>query len=130
MKTDLAVTMAAVGTALRAAYPLANVYNDLEKSITIPCWIVDAPEDDMEIGITFGRTDQYQLPVWYVIGDSWTKDSRDALSAVLSGNPDVAGVIEGASTSAFDINVVSAKIARLTIGDIAYPGLRFLIDVV
>jgi hypothetical protein len=130
VKTDLAVTMAAIGTALRSAYPGANVYNDCEKSVTIPCWIVDVPEDDMDIGITFGRTDQYQLPVWYVIGDSWTKDSRDALSAVLSGTPDVASVIEGASTTDFDINVVSAKLAKVTIGDVAYLGLRFLNDIV
>ena len=122
---DLAATMD--GLAARAATVVETVYPWPVEAVTVPCVLVDYPTG-IDIAITDQRGDHVVVPVYFLVGQTGTKDARDALSAALTGAGDLVDAMSGIYSYG-DVDVGSASIARIEIGGVTYLGLKFIVDV-
>jgi hypothetical protein len=111
------------------AYGIPNAYGYPVESVTVPCLLVDFP-DTIELSETFQRGgDHVVLSVWHLVGQSFTKDSRDALSLAIQGGADLVDAIEGAYSWG-DVDVVKAEVSTVTIASSTYLGIKLTVDVV
>jgi hypothetical protein len=116
--------------ALASAAGLApDVYAWPVDSITVPCVVVGYPSEIL-FDLTFQRGgDELTVPVWYVVGDTSTKDARDRLSTIVGDASSVKSALDGAQAFG-DVRVVSAAVERITVGSIAYLAVRFDAEII
>jgi len=90
--------------------------------------IVDYPTD-IDIGSTMQRgSDHLSLPVLVLVAQTFSRESRDALSDVIAGSADLVAAIEGAHAWG-DAAVTDAKVTAVVVGGIEYLGLKLTVDV-
>jgi hypothetical protein len=125
---NLTAIMDGLGAQITAWGGVPNVYTYPVGAVTVPCAIVDYPSH-IDLAVTMQRGgDHVVLPVLFLVGESWTKDSRDALSAVIAGGSDLADAIEGAFSYG-DIDTIDAEVTTVTVSGIAYLALKITVDV-
>jgi hypothetical protein len=125
---DLAAVMDGIGTAVTASGLARNVYSYPVNAVVTPCVLVDYPTA-IDLSSTMQRgTDHVSLPVLYLVDKNYTRESRDALSAVIAGGTDLVAAIEGAHAWG-DAAVTDAAVTSVMVGEIAYLGLKLTVDV-
>jgi hypothetical protein len=106
-----------------------NVYAYPVESVTVPCIVVGYPKN-IDFDAVFVRGgDRVELPVWFVVGKTGTKDARDGLSRILADASSVKSVFEGTQSFAQTIRVTDAEIAEITIAGVDYLGAKFTLEV-
>lgn len=93
---NLTAVMDGIAAQVLATGQVRESYAWPPDTVVVPSCLVDLP-DRIEIGTTFGRgSDTLELPVFLLIDQRFTKDSRDTLSAFIDGGlEDVCAAIEG-----------------------------------
>jgi len=121
--------MDGIGTAITASGLARNVYSWPTGTIVEPCALVDYPTN-IDIGATFQRgSDHLSLPVLFLVGQTFSRESRDALSDVIAGGSDLVAAIDGAHAWG-DASVTDATVTAVVVGGIEYLGLKLIVDVV
>lgn len=126
---DLAAVMDGIGAQIEAWGGVRNVYSYPVDTVVEPCALIDYPTR-VDISATMQRGgDHLELPVLILVGQRYTKDSRDALSAVIAGGADIVAAIEG-NYAYGDVAVRDATVTVVTVGQTDYLGLKLTVDVV
>jgi len=126
---NLEAVMDGIGAQLTAWGGVPYVYSYPVAGVNVPCVLVDYPSH-IDLGTTFTRGgDHLSIPVLFLVGQNWTKESRDALSDVLLGGADIVAAIEGAYAYG-DITVTDAEVTTIVVGGLDHLGLKLTVDVV
>jgi len=125
---DLAAVMDGIGTQVTAWGGVPYVYSYPGAAVNVPCCLVDYPSH-IDIATTMQRGgDHVSLPVLFLVGQTWSKESRDALSAIIAGGADIVAAIEG-SYAYGDIAVTDAEVTTVVVGGLDHLGLKLTVDV-
>jgi hypothetical protein len=117
------------GLAGLAAGLAPDVYAWPVDSVSVPCIVVGYPTD-IVLDVTFQRGgDEMTVPVWFVVGETSTKDARDRLSTILADASSVKSALDG-SQSFGDVRVTDVGIETIEIGAIKYLGAKFDVEVI
>ena len=126
---DLAAIMDGIAAQIAASGLARNVYSYPVSTVVEPCALVDYPTR-IDLSATMQRgTDHVVLPVLFLVSQTFSRESRDALSAVIDGAPDLVSAIEG-SYAYGDVAVTDADVTAVVVGGIEYLGLKLTVDVV
>jgi hypothetical protein len=126
---NLAAVMDGIGVCLTNWGGSPYVYSYPVAGVNTPCALVDYP-DHIDLSVTFGRGgDRVTLPVLFLVGQLWSKDSRDALSDVIAGGADLVAAIDGAHAWG-DAEVTDAVVTTAVVGVLEYLALKLTVDVV
>ena len=105
-----------------------NVYPWSADSITVPCVVVGYPTR-VEYDLTFQRGgDTYEIPVWYVVGQTSSKTSRDRLSTALTGVVSVKEALDG-NHDFGAVRVTDATVETFVIGELTHIAIRYSCEV-
>ena len=126
--SSLAAVMDGIGAALTAWGGVRNVYTYPGEAIVDPCALVDFPTR-IVIGTTFGRgSDTLTIPVLLLAGQSYMRETRDALSALISGGADAIAAIEGPHAWG-SAHVEDVDVTPVVVGGITYLALKITVEV-
>jgi hypothetical protein len=126
---DLSAIMDGLGAAITASGLARNVYSWPTSTVVEPCALVDYPSR-IDLSATMGRgSDHVTLPVLFLVGQTFSRESRDALSDVIAGGADIVAAIEGAHAWG-DVAVSETAVTAVVVGGIEYLGLKLTVDVV
>lgn len=129
---DLAGTMDALAAKVPAAASY-RVHAWPMESITPPCVVVGYPKS-IDFDTTFGRgSDTAVFPVWFIVGKIATKQSRDALSEIITGAAGIKDALDGALTvgaTTADVRVTDCTPEEVTVAATTYMAARFDCEVV
>ena len=125
---DLSAIMDGIAAQITASGLARNVYSWPVSTVVEPCALVDYPTK-IDLSSTFGRgTDHVSIPVLFLVSQTFSKESRDALSAVIDGSADLVAAIEGVYAYG-DVAVTDADVTAVVVGGIEYLGLKLTVDV-
>lgn len=125
---DLGAIMDGVATLLSSSSIAPTVYGWPADSVSVPCAVVGYPTR-MEFDTVMGRGgDLVELPVYVLVGRTGTKDSRDALSAILADTSSVKSALDGARSFG-SVRVTDATIDEVTVSGLVYLAARFTTEV-
>lgn len=125
---DMTATMDGLAALITADSLVSQVYAYPVESVTVPCAVVGYPTE-IEFDLTFQRGgDRVELPVWFIVGKTGTKDARDRLSVVLADATSVKDSLDG-SQSFGSVRVTDASIEEVTVSGVAYLSARFDVEV-
>jgi hypothetical protein len=106
-----------------------NVYSFPVESVSVPCVVVAYPTT-IEFDLTFKRGgDRMVVPLFFVVGKANSRDTRDALSLVMTGTGSIKEALDGAQSFG-DVRITDAAIQELTIGGVPYMAARFQAEVI
>lgn len=110
---------------IAAAAPTANVFGWPVESIQPPAVVVGFPTS-WEFDASFGSSEVGTaiVPVWFVVGRSSTKESRNALSDIMSSTSSVKAILDGLQTFG-DVRVTGAEVSELSVAGVAYLAAKF-----
>lgn len=128
---NLADIMDAIADTLVDAGVTDRAYPYPVQTVNVPCAVVGYPSK-VTLDITFKEGgDEATFPVWFVVGDVMKKESRDALSAVLTGAGSIKAALDGdlggVVSSARAVDIV---IEQITIGGSDYLAAKIDLDVI
>ncbi len=128
---DLAVVMDAIAQELLDADVVTRAYGWPYSDAKPVSAIVNYPEDDIEFDVVFGRgSDRAVFPVYIVCGLANERTARDVASGYITGATAVKDALDGDLGGAVQTaRVMTANIARLTLGGTEYLAVRFDLEV-
>jgi hypothetical protein len=125
---DLTATMDGLAALAVSANLAKNVYAYPVESVTVPCIVVGYPST-IDLDATMARgSDHVEIPVWYVVGKTGTKDARDGLSLILADASSVKSVFDG-NQSFGAVRVTDVEIAEITIAAVVHLGAKFSLSI-
>jgi PKD repeat protein len=100
--------------------------------VVTPCVLVDFPKITFDLtfqGAAATQThNRYEFPVYYLVGEAGTKDVRDALSNILTGQASVKAALDGPHSFGA-VRCSDASIAQVAVAASIYVGARFDVEV-
>lgn len=106
-----------------------NIYPWPADTVAVPCALVGYPTD-IEFDLTMGRgSDRAVFPVFFMVGKTSDKSSRNALSLILADATSIKDALDG--THSFGaVRVTDCKVNEVTVGAIAYLAAVFTTEVI
>lgn len=125
---DLTAIMDGLATLATNASLAKNVYAYPVESVTVPCVVVGYPTT-MDFDTVMARGgDRVEIPVWFVVGKTGTKDARDVLSLILADSSSAKSVFDG-NQSFGAVRVTNVAISEITIDSVVYLGAKFNLSI-
>ncbi len=124
-----------------AAYAISSgvttrAYGWPNAQATPPCMYVDYPTK-LDFDYTFhtlatAGVVELTFPLWFLVGDVLDKDSRDALSVIITGATGIKNLLDGAQGGTYlqTARVTNCKIGTKLIGGVDYLAAIFDLDVI
>jgi hypothetical protein len=136
MSFDLSTTMDGIAAYAVSSGVTARAYGWPVPNPQPPCLIVGYPTK-LDFDMTFhalgtvGVVDA-TFPLWFLVGLVLDKDSRDALSAIISGAAGIKNLLDGAQGGTYlqSARVMDCKIETTTIAGVEYLAAHFDLDVI
>jgi hypothetical protein len=129
MTFSLAAAMDAIAAQLLAAGVTPRAYAWPLKEVSPPCAVVGYPAE-IPFDLTFGGGQEFEIPVYVLVGPAADRDTRAALSAALAGASAVKSALEGSlAGTVSDARVTSAKVETVAVGLVDYVSVVFALEV-
>ena len=129
MALDLAAVMDAVAARLLASGAIGRAYAWPIPEVSPPCAVVGYPAE-IPFDLTFGGGQEFEIPVYLLVGAAADRDTRAALSAAIAGASAVKAALDGTlAGTVSDARVTSAKVTTVAVGLVDYLSVVFALEV-
>ena len=129
MAFSLAATMDAIAAQLLSAGVTARAYAWPRAEVSPPCAIVGYPAE-IPFDLTFGGGQEFEIPVYLLVGPVADRETRDALSAALGSAGAVKAALDGSlSGTVSDARVSRARVETVPVGLVDFLSVAFTLEV-
>ena len=136
MSFDLSTTMDGIAAYAVSQGVTTRAYGWPNAQATPPCMYVDYPTK-LDFDYTFHTLGTVGVvgavfPLWFLVGDVLDKDSRDVLSAIISGATGIKNLLDGAQGGTYlqTARVMDCRIGTKLIGQVDYLAAIFDMEVI